>query len=437
MKQIIIVGGGTAGLHVATRLGDQWGARKKQPTARVTLVDCQSAHLWKPLLHRVAAGSIDPSIHQLNYAAQARWHGFVFQQGQLIGLDRAQQTITLAPLVDSTGTELLPQRVLPYDTLILALGSTTYFFQVPGAEQYTIALDTPAQAERFRQRLIAACIRAQSSPDPAAKQVTIAIIGAGATGVELAAELRDTAQVLAAYGLHTLDPKRDIKITLIEAGSRILPALPERVAKATETLLHSINIDLLINEAVTEVNETRVTTSSGKKVEAQLKVWAAGIKAPAILRQLTDLSLNQQGKILVHPTLQTKTDARIFALGDCAACPWLGHKDKWVPPRAQAAHQQATFLIAALKRQLRGKPLGEFSYRDLGSLISLGRLHSVGSLMGGSFIGNLFIEGWLARVMYRLLYRLHIAALHGWLYMILDTCSHWLGRSIRPRIKLH
>lgn len=434
--RIVVVGGGAGGLELVTRLGNKLG---KRGTARVTLVDRSPTHIWKPLLHEVAAGSMDPNTHQLEYAAQARWRHFEFQQGELTGVDRVAKTISVSACVDQDGVELLPARTLPYDTLVLAIGSITHFFGVPGAEQHAIALDTASQAERFRRRLISACMRAQNglSPDDrgARRDVDIAIIGGGATGVELSAELRNTAQVLNVYGLHQLDPRRDIHIRLIEAGPRILPALPERVSIATAKLLKKLEIDVLVGERVTEVTDSAVLTASGKHIKADLTVWAAGITAPPVLKSL-GLPVSRMGQIVVKPTLQSEGDPDIFAFGDCASCPWVG-KDTAVPPRAQAAHQQATFLYRALLARLDGKPLPAFVFRDLGSLVSLGHFSAVGSLMGGLIGGSMFIEGIMARLMYASLYRMHVLALHGAIRMALDTVAHWLRSKTNPRVKLH
>jgi NADH:ubiquinone reductase (H+-translocating) len=450
MHRFIIVGGGAGGLELATGLGDKFGTADGKRTARaqVTLIDRNSTHIWKPLLHEVAAGSLDPFSQELPYVAQARWHGFEFQQGDLLGIDRVAKRVTLGPLLDDEAGELLPPRDLEYDTLIVAIGSTTAFFGVPGAQENSLALDTVAQAELFRKRLIAACIRAEYRTEPPCvapqdgihtPRIQVAIVGAGATGVELSAELRNTAQVLHAYGLHKLDPQRDIGIVLIEGGPRILPALPERVSTATAQLLAKAGVELMTGETVAEVSRTSIRTASGKTVAADLTVWAAGIRAPAVLSQLDGLTTNRLGQLIVRNTLQTETDDNIFALGDCAACAWPGGEkaDRNVPPRAQAAHQQASFLLKSLERRLDGRPLPDYTYRDFGSLVSLGHFSAVGSLMGGLIGGNMLIEGLFARFMYQSLYRMHIAALHGVARMVLDTVAHWLRRSTAPRVKLH
>jgi NADH:ubiquinone reductase (H+-translocating) len=452
MHRFIVVGGGAGGLELATRLGDRYGTHKggREPRALVTLVDRYPTHIWKPLLHEVAAGSMDPFTQELEFAAQARWHGFEFQQGDLAGLDRAAKRITLSPVLDEDGAELLPQRELEYDTLVIAIGSTSHFFGTPGAEEHSIALDTVEQAERFRKRLIAACMRAEhrahetvecgpgTSPETEPR-IQVAIVGGGATGVELSAELRNTAQVLSAYGLHKLDPSHDIGIVVIEAGPRILPALPDRVSSATAELLTKLGVKLMTGERVAEVAPGLVRTASGKTLRADLTVWAAGIKAPSVLAKLDGLPVTKGGQLPVRRTLQTEADDDIFALGDCAACPWPGGdgNDRMVPPRAQAAHQQASFLLRAFGNRLDGRSLPEFTYRDFGSLVSLGHFSAVGNLMGGLIGGSMLIEGLFARFMYMSLYRLHIAALHGYPRMMLDTAAHWLRRTTLPRVKLH
>ncbi|MCG5262665.1 NAD(P)/FAD-dependent oxidoreductase [Cupriavidus gilardii] len=436
--RIVVVGGGAGGLELVTRLGDKLG---KRGAAHVTLVDRSPTHIWKPLLHEVAAGSMDQNTHQLEYAAQALWHHFEFQQGELTGLDRTRKTISVAACVDQDGIELLPARDIPYDTLVLAIGSVTHFFGTPGAAEHAIALDTVEQAERFRRRLISACVRAQNglargdSDGDGRPDVDVVIVGAGATGVELSAELRNTAQVLNAYGLHRLDPRRDIHITLIEGGPRILPALSERVSKETAELLRKLDVRMLVGERVTEIGPDAVLTASGKRIPAELTVWAAGITAPPVLKTL-GLPLSRQGQIVVKQTLQSEEDPDIFAFGDCASCPWPA-KQTTVPPRAQAAHQQASFLYDALRARLEGRPLPEFQFKDLGSLVSLGRFTAVGNLMGGLIGGSMFIEGLMARLMYTSLYRMHVMALHGAVRMALDTVAHWLRSKTHPRVKLH
>jgi len=435
LHRIVIVGGGAGGLELATRLGDRLGPRQQ---ARVTLVDCARTHLWKPLLHEVAAGSMDLYEHDLDYLAQARWHHFEFQLGRMDGLDRERRVVQLAPTVDETsGEELIPRREIGYDTLVIAIGSRTNDFGTPGAREHAISLDTPEDAEHFHRRLVNACIRANAQTQPLAeKQLHVAIIGGGATGVELAAELHKTTRELVAYGFEKIDPERDIKLTIIEAAPRILTAVPERVALAAQELLRSLHVEVLTGERVIEVCADGVIMASGRRRAAELTVWAAGIKAPDFLQGLDGLETNRQNQLLVHQTLQTTHDANVFAMGDCACCPWPGHAP-CVPARAQAAHQQATHLVRSFRQRLRGKPLQPYVYRDFGSLVSLGEYSTVGNLMGKLVGGSIFVEGLFARLMYISLYRMHLYALHGFAKVMFDVLGRLFARRTEPRVKLH
>jgi NADH:ubiquinone reductase (H+-translocating) len=435
LHHVIIVGGGAGGLELATRLGDTLGKKKK---ALITLIDCTRTHVWKPLLHEIAAGSMDPDRHELEYLAQAHWHNFRFRLGRMDGLNRAAREITITPYIDEDGNEVIPRRTFKYDTLVIAVGSTTNDFGIKGAREYSLALDTQAQAQKFHRYLHNALLRAQTQTvtlQPG--QLEVAIVGAGATGVELAAELHNTTRELAAYGLDKIDPDRDVKISLIEAGERILPALPTKMSLAVDVELRKLRVNVFTGERVTEVSEKGVTTHSGRFIPAELVVWAAGIKAPDFLKDIDGLETNRINQLVVKQTLQTTLDDNIFALGDCAACPWLGH-DGNVPPRAQAAHQQASLLVKSIKARVAGKTeMPEYHYTDYGSLVNLGRYSTVGSLMGAVSGGSMYIQGLFARLMYRSLYKMHLMALHGVTSVIMHSIGRLISRRTEPHVKLH
>lgn len=433
--RVVIVGGGAGGLPLATRLGNRYG---RKGAVQVTLVDRDATHVWKPLLHEVAAGRMDADAHDLDYLAIAHWHGFRFRQGAMCGLDRARREIMLDVVRSPEGEEILPQRPLAYDTLVICVGSVSNDFGVPGVAQHAISLDTLVDAERFHRRLLAVCVRADGRaaagvPAP----VHIVIIGAGATGVELAAELRQTTRAHAGYGLDHLDPARDIKITLLEASPRILPPLSEHVATAATELLRRLDVDVRTGERVTAVDKNGVTTATGDFYPGDLVVWAAGIMAPESLTRLDGLETNRAHQLVVGPTLLTTRDDNIFAFGDCAAAPWLGHPGALLPPRAQVAHQQATLLAKSITARLKGKPLPEFRFHDFGSLVSLGELSAVGSLMGRLIGGSLLIQGLIARGMYASLYKMHQVSIHGVVRVVFDTIGRILRERLEPRVKLH
>jgi len=434
LHRIVVVGGGAAGLELVTRIGDRLGRRRR---ASVTLVESARTHLWKPLLHEVAAGSIDPGEYEVNYLAQAHWHGFRYRFGEMIGIDRPAKQVRLGATIDDEGREITPPRSVGYDTLVIAIGSVTNDFGTQGVAEYAVPLETPAQARRFNRRLLNACIRAQTQDGPVRPgQLHVAIVGAGATGAELAAELRRTMREVVAYGLDRIDPERDIRIVLIEAAERILPALPERISEAARRLLDGLGIEVHTGATVTNVTADGLRLADGSFVPSELVVWAAGVKAPEVLRHLDGLEVNRINQLVVERTLQTTRDPDIFAIGDCAACPRQGEPTP-VPPRAQAAHQEAAHMVRQIERRLRGEPLLPYSYRDFGSLVSVGKHSTVGNLMGFLFGRGFFIEGLVAGVMYRSLRMLHERALHGTRRAVLGLLARGLSPRTGPPVKLH
>jgi len=428
--RIIVVGGGAGGLELVTRLGDTLGRRG---VADVTLIDKSRTHLWKPLLHEVAAGSMDFAVHEMDFAAQAHWHHFRYRIGELIGLDRNKREVELAPYLNNEGGEVVGRRVFRYDTLIIAIGSHGNDFGTPGVREHAILLDTTDEAKRFHERLLNSLLRAQAQSELLKpEQMNVAIIGAGATGTELAAELRSATRQLVAYGFDRIDPEKDITINLIEAADRILPPLPKRLADEALKILEDFRVRVHTSARVEEVTASGVRLANGTFIPAELVVWAAGVKAPDILTKLDGLETNRASQLVVLPTLQTTRDPNIFAIGDCTACPWVGQAGKTVPPRAQAAHQQASHLARQLKRLLAEREAEPWRYRDFGSLVSLGDYSTVGNLMGG-----VWIEGLFARLMYLSLYKMHEIALHGVPTVLLDTLASSITRRTEPHVKLH
>jgi NADH dehydrogenase len=433
--RVVIVGGGAGGLELATKLGNSLGRRRR---ADITLIERARTHFWKPHLHEIAAGSMDVAVYDTDYLAQSHWHCFRYRIGEMTGLDRQRRQVHVAAFTDEDGDRVAPPRTVDYDTLVICIGSRTNDFGTPGAHEYAIALDDPVEAERFHRRLVNAYMRAHTQSEPLRpEQLHVAIIGAGATGVELAAELHNTTRTLVTYGLDRIDPDKDMRLIVIEAADRVLPALPKRLSDSAGKLLENLGISVRTSARVAEVLPEGVRLASGEIIPAELVVWAAGVKAPDFLRDLDGLETNRINQVVVRPTLQTTRDDDIFALGDCAACPWLGKEGAVVPPRAQAAHQQASHMVKQIHARLDGKPLKPWRYRDFGSLVSLGEYSTVGNLMGSLTGGNLWLEGWFARMMYLSLYKMHELALHGFWKMALDTAARVITRRTEPHVKLH
>jgi NADH dehydrogenase len=430
--RVVIVGGGAGGLELAIRLS----RLRRRPRIDVTLIDRRETHVWKPLLHEIASGSIYPSSNEVSFRAVARWHGFTFCQGAFEALDRNERVVHVAAVSDEDGI-IIPARRIAYDVVVLALGSMANDFGVPGVTGHTFKLDDADEAARFHRRIVNTCLRANYLPESQGRgQIDIVIVGGGATGVELAAELRATTRLLTDYGLDNVEAERFVRITLLNADQRLLQQLPERISKAITEVLGGLGVKVLNSEQVVEVGRRYVITKSGERFHSDLTVWAAGVKAPELLKDIAGLETNRLNQIVVSNTLTSTRDPFVLAMGDCAAAPWVG-KDRTVPPRAQAAQQEAIYLTRAIPRLLEGKPLRPFRYNDLGSLVSLGEATTIGTLMGFATGHSLRVEGYIARAIYRWLYKRHQSVLFGWGAVVLDTIGERLRGATRPRIKLH
>jgi NADH dehydrogenase len=354
------------------------------------------------------------------------------------GVDREARQVIVAPLIDEDGSELIGRHTIRYDYLVLAIGSVTNDFGIKGVKENCLFLDDRSQADRFRNKLLNHCLRvsrAMSEEGLSDQYVRVAIVGAGATGVELAAELYNAAKALRHYGLEVFDETR-LEVTIIEAGPRILPLLPEALADAAREQLEALGVKVLEGRRVVEVTADAVITAQGDRIQAEIKVWAAGVRGPDILKNIDGLERTPTNQLLVRPTLQTTMDDRIFALGDCCSC-LDPHSGRPIPPRAQAAHQMASVTYDNLLRSMDGRELVPMVYRDHGSLVSLSRFSTVGSLMGALVGGRMAVYGALARLVYESLYRMHLIAIHGSLRGVLLILVGHVNAIVRPKLKFH
>jgi NADH dehydrogenase len=431
--QIVLIGGGAAGLELATKLGNAFGREKFD----IILVEKNRTHIWKPLLHEVAAGSLDANLDEVGYRSHGYAWGYRFFYGAMESVERDTRQVVIAPILDEDGREIMGRHRIRYDYLVLAVGSVSNDFGTKGVAQHCIFLDSRQQADRFRSKLLDHCLRVSRTlvQDPASDAtVRVDIVGGGATGVELAAELYNAAAELRHYGLEVFDESR-LKVTLIEAGPRILPALPEALAEAAHKELEALGVRVITGEQVVEATSEGMITKSGEMIKADLRVWAAGVKGPDLLANI-GLEVTRSNQLVVKRTLQTTRDERIFAIGDCAYFVPEG-QTRPVPPRAQAAHQMADAAFRNIRAMIRGMPLKSFVYKDHGSLVSLSHFSTVGSLMGNLIGGRMAIEGRLARFVYISLYRMHLIAIHGWLKGLAMIAVGHVNHIVRPRLKLH
>jgi NADH dehydrogenase len=432
--QIVIVGGGAGGLELVRRLGAKLG----RDAYDVILIERNQTHIWKPLLHEVAAGSLDANLDEVGYRSHGHRWGYRFFLGSLETIDRAARQVVVAPILDEDGTEIIGRHRIRYDYLILCLGAVSNDFGTPGVREHCLFLEDREQADRFRQKLLNHCLRVSrtmTTDSGADAYVNVTIVGGGATGVELAAELFNAASALKHYGLEVFDESR-LRVTLVEAGPRILPALPINLAEAAHKELEALGVRVLVNTSIMEATSTGMGTRTGEVIGADLKIWAAGVRAPDVLKDIAGLETTRSNQLVVRPTLQATRDDRIFAIGDC--CYFKpDDSDRPVPPRAQAAHQMVRTAYRNVLSLIVDRPLETFVYRDRGSLVSLSRYSTIGSLMGNLVGGRMAVEGRIARIVYLSLYRMHLIGVHEWLKGIALILVGHVNRVVRPRLKFH
>ena len=425
MKNVVIVGGGVAGIDLATHLA---GKISGGEPLSVTLIDRETAHVWKPMLHTIAAGTRDVHLQQTPFVSHAAQHGFRYEPGAAIEIDRERRTVRIAP-IKMEGRELIPGRERPYDTLILSIGSVANDFGTPGVDRHCFRIESRSDATAFhdvmRHRLIEALV--------AGTTLHVAIVGGGATGVEMAAEIVQFGEIAETYGVPAA--RSHLKVTLLEAGDRILTAFPPQISELAKNRLQGLGVDVRTGQAVVEADTEGFALKDGTRLEAGLKVWAAGVRAAALAESLEGLERSRTGQILVTPTLQSVSDPAVYALGDCASLTLPG-EERPLPPSAQVAFQQAKYLGKNLPALIENRPAPDFTYRDFGALVSLGGYDAYGSLGKFGFYRGGFIRGRVAQIGHLLLYRRHQARIHGLWRAGLLWLSDIVAAGIRPKIRL-
>lgn len=432
VPRIVVVGGGASGLNLVTRLSRKLG---RKGLADITLVDENLTHIWKPSLHEFAAGTKGPE-EEISFLEHSNRNGYNFRLGRFAGIQTDTGEVLLDPVTDGNNVELAPQRSISFDYLVLAIGSRSNDFGTKGVSEHCLFLDTPSEAKRLQTELLNLCLRLETGAlQSSTNKVGVAIVGGGATGVELAAELREATEQLGQSGIDKLRIPNSVDLTIIEASERLVKALPPNISERVLEQLTKLHISVNLNARVSSVEPRSILIGDNKKIDAEIIIWAAGIRSNAALSETTGLEIGSLGRIRVRPTLQSTCYDNIFVMGDAADCLWQD-KGTALPPRAQVAAQQAKFMLAQIKRAIQNESLLDFAYVDRGSLVALSSNGAVGALMGKA-IGTLTIEGWIARRAYKFLHYQHEAAIQGHMRALTNAVLSTAMRRIRPKLKLH
>jgi NADH dehydrogenase len=424
-RRLVIVGGGAGGSELAAALG----RKSKKLNMKVSLVDCASEHLWKPRLHEVAAGVLGDNEDAIPYLALGQVNGFRFHLGALVGLDATMKTITIGPVFTARGDTLLGERVLEYDTLVLAFGSEVNDFATPGVREYCHVLDDGEQAIAFHRQMLEEAVRVSEGSND---RLRIGIVGAGATGVELAAELHRA--VAAMHHVAGLMSRDRLEITLIDMAPRVLIGGAPAVSSFASSALTQLGVTLRLNDGVMRVTPNGFVLKSGEMVPCDLRVWASGVIGRPLAANLK-LALDRSRRIICDESLRCSGADDIYAMGDCAAVidPQSG---KLLPTTAQVAHQQAEYLFRRLAQRPTQSAMPAFRYRDRGSLVSLGAQSTAGQLPIASRRIWTF-SGTLPKIAYLSLQIMHRAALIGWRRAVTLMLADALQRTVAPPVKLH
>ncbi|KAE8175649.1 NAD(P)/FAD-dependent oxidoreductase [Photobacterium carnosum] len=386
MSRIVIVGGGAAGIELSTLL-----AKANRKKHEIILVEPETDHYWKPRLHEIAAGTFDRELDSVCYFTHGAINGYQHYQAAMTDINRENKMLAVRR---NDGTEAM----VKYDYLVVAVGAVSNDFNTTGARDNCIFLDSASQA-RHAWNKISQLLREGSDR-------TVNIVGAGATGVELAAELARVSHKLQRYNAAKLT------INLIEAADRVLPNSPLKMSEKVLKELKRTNINVLLNTRISEVSDHGMVTADNQPLEADIQFWAAGVKAPDWLNGIGGLEYNRMNQILVNANLTTTVDNSIFSLGDCASIPQAD--GSFVPPKAQAANRAAVHLTKSLTDLLRGKELTDFEFKDGGMVVAVGHHFAVGSFAPHSKMANkLVFKGRLIRRLYDTIFRLHQRTVEG------------------------
>ena len=386
MSRIVIVGGGAAGIELSTLL-----AKANHKKHEIILVEPETDHYWKPRLHEIAAGTFDRELDSVCYFTHGAINGYQHYQAAMTDINREDKMLVVRR---NDGT----QAMVKYDYLVVAVGAVSNDFNTTGARDNCIFLDSASQA-RHAWNKISQLLREGNDR-------TVNIVGAGATGVELAAELARVSHKLQRYNAAKLT------INLIEAADRVLPNSPQKMSSKVLKELQRTNINVLLNTRISEVSDYGMVTADNQPLDADIQFWAAGVKAPDWLNGVGGLEYNRMNQILVNANLTTTVDDSIFSLGDCASIPQAD--GSFVPPKAQAANRAAVHLTKSLTNLLRGKELTDFEFKDGGMVVAVGHHFAVGSFAPHSKMADkLVFKGRLIRRLYDTIFRLHQRTVEG------------------------
>lgn len=409
-KRIVVLGGGFAGLHLVRRLE----RRLHRDEASVTLVDRQNYHLFTPLLYQVSTGELPPHAVAYPLRDATAPAGFQFLQSEVTAIDLERRRVGTA------------DGELPFDHLVIALGSVTNDYGIPGVRENALPVKWLSDAEALRRHVLDIFESAATETDIARRreQLTFIIVGAGPVGVELASSLRDLMDHTLRRIYPSIDFYGDVTIHLLDGADRVIPGMDPRLSRIAMKRLEQQRVRVLLNTLVSEIRPGVVHTKDGAQLRGRTIVWSGGVKVNPLVAAL-GVPKSKDGRIVVDDHFRVNGRDDVFAIGDSA---YFESHGKGLPQLAQVAVLEAPAAARNLAALLRGQPTAPFVYRRKGDLIALGRTEA-----GAEFakLGGFVLGGFPAWTVWRANYLMQLLGVRNRASLLIEwTLSFFAGRLV-------
>jgi NADH:ubiquinone reductase (H+-translocating) len=412
LHRVVILGGGFGGLHAAQAL--------KRAPVHVTLVDRRNFHLFQPLLYQVATGALSPA----NIAAPLRnvlkhHRNTRVLLGEVVGVDPVGRRV------------ILSDGEIPYDSLVVALGSSHHYFGKDGWSRLAPGLKTIEDAIEIRRRILIAFERAERESDPTKIRtlLTFVVVGGGPTGVELAGAVAEIARDTLAHEFRSIDPSH-ARILLLEGSQHVLSAYPPDLSQKAILSLQRLGVEVRVGTNVTEIQPDAVMVRAGEqteRIQTATVLWAAGVQASpfsTVLAEAAGAKLDRAGRVVVEPDLSVPGHPDILVIGDLAH--FAHGSGSPLPGVAQVAMQQGVYAARLIQDRLQGQATPPFRYRDYGTMATIGRNAAVAEVFGFRFAGYLAWLAWLCIHLVQLVHfenRLLVFAQWAWNYFTFNRSA--------------
>lgn len=413
--RVVIVGAGFAGLNAAKGL--------KNADVQVTVIDKRNFHLFQPLLYQVATGALSPGeiAAPIRGVLRKNRNTHVFL-GTVIGVDAEGKTV-----------QLEDGAVIPYDTLIVATGSTDNYFGHPEWAALAPGLKSVENATEIRRRILMAFENAERATDDQKRKalLTFVVVGGGATGTEMSGAISEIARDIVVHDFRSINT-REAEVIMVEGSPRVLSAYPEDLSKSAENQLHKLGVKTRLSTIVTAIDEDGVTVKSGDKedrIPTKTVIWGAGVRATPlgkILGDLTGAAVDRGGRVAVEPDLSLHGHPEILVLGDIANFSHQGGKP--LPGVAQVGIQMGVYAAKLVKARLNQKTIKPFRYWDKGNMATIGKAAAVAQ------IGKLHFGGLLAWLLWLFIHLMYLVGFQNRVVVLLEWFYSYLTMNRGARL---